>query len=217
MFDLLNKEILIIISSIVILYLLLQNFDIKIIVIILVILYFFKEYYKDFKNKTKGIIENKNDVKKFYKDYNLEIENVLNSLKKYKKNNKQNYREGLHYWKLFMKQIKELEHKDLFNYSQYFDKAEMYLKKSVNSFQGMIVSSEEKTLLDGIKYNNYDYSKDLSNLIKDLYQQGYLLLYNFSLRYNEKWKKDPNIFNKQIILDYPLSNDNDYHDNHEYF
>jgi hypothetical protein len=216
MFDLINKEILIIISSIVTIYLLLQNFDLKIIVILLVILYFFKEYYKDFKEKTKDMIENKNDPKKFYKDYNLDIEQVLKGLKKYRKNNKQNYREGLHYWKLFMKQIKELEHKDLFNYSQYFDKAEMYLKKSVNSFQGIIISSEERNLLDGVKYNNYDYSKDLSNLIKDLYKQGYLLLYNFSLRYNEKWEKDPNTFNKQIILDYPFPTAND-HDNHEYF
>ena len=216
MFELLNKELMIIIGSIVVLCLLLQNFDLKIIVILLVILYFFKEYYKDFKNKTKDIIENKNDANKFYKDYNLEIEKVLNGLKKYKKNNKQNYSEGLHDWKLFMKQIKVLEHKDLFNYSQYFDKAEMYLKKSVNSFQGIIISLEEKNLLDGIKYNNYDYSKDLSNLIKDLYKQGYLLLYNLSLRYNEKWRKDPNTFNKQIILDYPFPNDID-NDNHEYF
>jgi len=215
MIDLFSKEVIIIIGVFIILYLVFDNFDIKMIVSILVILYFFKEYYKDFKEKTLDIIDNKNNEKKFYKNYNPDIEGKYKELKKYRKINKQNYQEGTHYWKLFMKQIKILEHKDLFNYSHYFDKADMYLNKSVNSFQGMVVSSPEKTLVDGIKYGNYEYSKDLSKIIKDLYKEGYLLLYNFSLRYNEKWKQDPNIYNKQIILDYPVPNKNS--DDKEYF
>lgn len=216
MIELYNTKFFIIIAVFFILYFLLEKLDIKIVVILLAILYFFKEYFKDFEKKTKDIIENKNDEKKFYKKYNTDIEDTLKKIKKYKKISPINYKQGIYYWKLFMKQIKQLEHSELFHYDQYFDKAEMYLKKSVNSFQGLIVSREESTLIDGLKYHDFDYSKDLSNLIKELYRQGYLLLYNFSLTYNEKWKENPNRYNSQIILDYPQSYDKSI-DNHVYF
>ena len=178
---------------------------------ILVILYFLKEYSGNIKEKLDDIIEEKYD----YVNYNSDIEEVLKKLKKYKKTDKVNYSESMYYWKLFMKQIKILEHKELEHYNQYFDKAEMYLKKSMNSFQSMIVSSKERTLEDGIKYGDHEYSKELSNLIKDLYKHGYLLLYNISLRLNEKWKENPNIYNKQIVMEFPFPNDNK--DNSEYF
>ena len=44
-----------------------------------------------------------------------------------------------------------------------------------------------------------------SKLSKDLYQEGYLLLYNLSLELNKRWKENPNINTKQIILDHPLA------------
>jgi len=211
MIDLLTNKNLLILSSIIILYLVIERFDSKIIIAIFVILYFLKEYSGVIENKFNDIINVKND----YVNYNSSIEGLLKKIKKYKKNNELNYSEGIYYWKLFMKQIKTLEHKDLFNYHQYFDKAESYFKKSINSFQSITVSTKERTLLDGIKYEDYDYSKDLSNLIKDLYKEGYLLLYNISLRLNEKWKENPNIHNKQIVFDYPLPNSNN--DNNEYY
>tara|TARA_B100000683_G_scaffold47638_1_gene44519 strand:- start:388 stop:1038 length:651 start_codon:yes stop_codon:yes gene_type:complete len=216
MIELYNTKFFIIIAVFFILYFLLEKLDIKIVVILLAILYFFKEYFKDFEKKTKGVVENKNDEKKFYKKYNTDIEDTLKKIKKYKKISPINYKQGIYYWKLFMKQIKQLEHSELFHYDQYFDNAEMYLKKSVNAFQGLIVSREEPTLIDGLKHHDFDYSKDLSNLIKELYRQGYLLLYNFSLTYNEKWKENPNRYNSQIILDYPQSYDKDI-SNNDYF
>jgi hypothetical protein len=211
MIELFNYKFLIMIILIIISYLVLEKFNVKIVIIFLVILYFFKEYSGTIYKNFNEIIHEKYD----YVNYNSSIEDILKNLKKYKKSDKSNYQEGMYYWKLFMKQIKILEHKDLINYTQYFDKAELYLKKSMNSFQSITVSTKEKTLLDGIKYGEYDYSLHLSTLIKDLYKEGYLLLYNISLRFNKKWKENPNIYNKQIILDYPLPND-DGHANEYY-
>ena len=46
---------------------------------------------------------------------------------------------------------------------------------------------------------------EISQLAKDLYEEGYLLLYNLSLELNKRWKENPNINTKQIILDHPLA------------
>ena len=47
----------------------------------------------------------------------------------------------------------------------------------------------------------------ITKLSKNLYQEGYLLLYNLSLRLNKRWEENPNIYNKQIILDHPFPYD----------
>ena len=53
----------------------------------------------------------------------------------------------------------------------------------------------------------------ITKISKDLYQEGYLLLYNLSLRLNKRWEENPNIYNKQIIFDHPYP----YDDNNEHF
>ena len=73
------------------------------------------------------------------------------------------------------------------------------------------VTTVERKLIDGLKYNDFENSKNtmkITKLSKDLYQEGYLLLYNLSLRLNKRWEENPNIYNKQIILDHPFPYDN---------
>ena len=79
-----------------------------------------------------------------------------------------------------------------------------------NIFQSLGTEAEERKYIQALKYNDFQNSKELSKIskyAKDLYHEGYLLLYNLSLRLNKKWKKSPNVFNHQIILDHPLPND----------
>ena len=52
--------------------------------------------------------------------------------------------------------------------------------------------------------------------VQELYQESHEILYNLSLRLNEKWKENPNRYNSQIILDYPQSYDKSIN-NHDYF
>ena len=47
--------------------------------------------------------------------------------------------------------------------------------------------------------------KDISKISKELYKEGYDILYNMSISLNKKWKEKPNIHTKEIILDYPLA------------
>ena len=178
--------------------------DIKYVLMILVFVYILNDY-KNIKTKFMKTI---NIDKQEASEYNSVVEGIMDSLKKYSKKNKKQYKEGLYYWKKFIKKLKILEDKSLQNYNHYFDRAFDYLKQSVNHFQSISVSVKESDLLDGIKFNDYTNAKktkEISDLSKFLYKEGYLLLYNLSLELNERWLENPNINNKQIILDHPLA------------
>lgn len=176
--------------------------DIKYAIIALIVLYLLKEYSQIKKKVVKELKPPKIRV-----SYNSNIENILKSLKKFKKKSKNQYLKGIYYWNKFIKTIHILEDDNLENYNPYFDKAFDYLKESVNYFHSINVDVPERKLIDGIKYNDFTNAKktkEVGNLSKELYKEGYLLLYNLSLKLNKKWKENPNINNKQIILDHPL-------------
>ena len=103
-----------------------------------------------------------------------------------------------------------LENDKLYNYIPYFEKAHLYLQKSTNLFQSLGVEEHERIYIEGAKYNDFENSKhlrDTTKIAKELYHEGYLLLYNLSLRLNKRWKEEPNVFTKEIVLDHPLPND----------
>ena len=125
---------------------------------------------------TKYFLNNKEKQK----NYTNKIENNLKRLKKYKKY--ENYNEGLFYWKKFIKILKKLENDNINLYNQYFENAEQYFKQSINLFQSIGTNKIDK-------------------IVKELYNEGYLLLYNLSIRLNQRWKKNPNINNKQIYME----------------
>ena len=111
---------------------------------------------------------------------------------------------------MHLKTFGYLENDELFNYTQYFENAQLYLQKSTNHFQSIGVSSVERKYIDGLKFHDFTNSKELmeiSKLSKELYKEGYQLLYNLSLRLNKRWGDRPSQYNKQIVLDHPLPYD----------
>jgi hypothetical protein len=137
--------------------------------------------------------------------YNDITDKYLEELKKFKKYNKPTYKEGVKHLKSFFKLVHILEKNEINNYNQYFDSAMMYLKKSVNTFQSITISLPERDLIHAIKYNDYEATKKsnkLGNICKELYKEGYYILLNLSQKLNQKWVSNPNIYNKEISLNY---------------
>ena len=176
--------------------------DIKYAIIALIALYLIKEY-----SQIKHTVVKELKPPKVRISYNSKIDNILESLKKFKKKSKHQYLKGIYYWHKFIKTIQILEDDNLQNYNSYFDKAFDYLKESVNYFHSINTDVPERELIDGLKFNDFTNAKktkEVGKLSKDLYKEGFLILYNLSLKLNKKWKENPNINNKQIILDHPL-------------
>ena len=213
--ELKDKNILIIIFVITLMLFFFNYLDIKVLISILVIFYIINQYPTLKKNINENILDI-NKKSKIPIKYNHKISKLLSKLKKYKKKSPYNYKQGMYYWTQFMKLIDLLEDDNLHHYNQYFENAHQYLQKATNTFQSLGVEAEERKYIQALKYKDFEDSKDLSKISKiskQLYQEGYLLLYNLSLRLNQKWEISPSVFNKQIVLDHPLPNDN-YLSNH---
>lgn len=177
----------------------------KVTVMIFILLFFV--YYNTFIKNT-----NKFFFKKRERDenYNNLIEELLNDLSEYKKLSPYRYSQGYELWKKFIDTLSKLESEDLYNYNQYFENAHFYLKKSCNIFMGMVVEAKERKYIDGMEYGDFENSKELrkmSYIIRELYKEGHVLLYNLSLRLNKKWEEDKNIHNKEIIFNVPEPRD----------
>ena len=204
--DLKNQNVRIILFVLSVLLFFFNNFETKTLVSILVIFVIINQYTTIKENINKNIIQ-KSGSSQILLNYNNKIENLLKKIKKYKKKSPYNYKEGMYYWTYFMKTIDLLENHELYNYNQYFENAYLYLKKSTNLFQALGVEADERKYIDALKFNDFKNSKDLmeiTDVAKELYQEGYSIMYNLSLRLNEKWKKDPHVFNKEIVFDHPV-------------
>tara|TARA_B100000902_G_C27321209_1_gene924656 strand:+ start:6892 stop:7560 length:669 start_codon:yes stop_codon:yes gene_type:complete len=199
-----SEKNLVIIFSLSMIFFFFNFYDVKILVSFLLIIILLTNYEKLKESIHENIIRKD---KKVSLNYNIKIEKNLLKLKKYKKKNPPTYNNAMYYWTYFMRTLDTLENDELFNYNQYFDKAFHYLQRSINAFQELGVNSYDRKYIDGLKYNDFTNSKELmkiSKISKELYDEGYSLLYNLSLRLNKKWKKDPNVFNKEINIDHPL-------------
>ena len=189
-----------------IIFIILCKVDIKFTLLFFLFIFFFKDndfFKKNITDKIKIPTKEKN-----LPNYNSNVENILKKLEKYKKNHHTQYDKGIYYWKKFIKTLKILENDNLENYNQYFDRSFDYLKESVNHFNSLSISIKERSLINGIKFNDFTPTKrmnEVSNLSKKLYHEGYLLLYNLSLDLNKRYFKNPHINNKQIVLDHPLA------------
>tara|TARA_B100000035_G_C21003012_1_gene555859 strand:+ start:1034 stop:1636 length:603 start_codon:yes stop_codon:yes gene_type:complete len=167
--------------------------------ILSIILFNYNKFNKLIDNSIKDIEINSNNNLK-----TSNISNILKDIKKYKKYKQ--YKNGKKYFKKFMKNIKLLEDNNMINYNQIFDNAIVYLNESIQYFKSIGFSIKEKSRVD-LLYENSKYMKefnDINELSDNLYKEGYNILYNLSIILNKKWEENPNIFNKQIILDYPL-------------
>ena len=201
----------------VIIFFFFNQFETRTLVSFLVIIVIIN-YYSQTKRLIKDKFLTKN--KSILLNYNNKIENLLKKIKKYKKKSPHNYKEGMYNWVHFMKNLDLLEDDTLYNYNHYFDNAHNYLQKSVNLFQGLGVEAEERKYIDAAKYNDFSNSKDLmeiTGVVQELYQESYSILYNLSLRLNEKWKKDPHVMNKEIVFDHPHPYDKFSSDRYDYY
>ena len=199
--DLNNKKTLILIFILSLFMLFFNKIEIQTLVAIITIIMVIINYSEVNKTLKKGF---KKEINNY--DYNIRIENLLQKLKKYKKKSPVNYKRAMEYWRQFIITLKILEDDNLKNYNQYFENAYHYLTESINMFQSFGVDSSERQYIDGMKYGDYENTKDLNNitkLTKELYHEGYNLLYNLSLRLNKRWKEDANIHNKEIVFEHP--------------
>ena len=202
--DLKNDKLLISIFLIVVGLLFFNILEIKSLISIIVIVFIIINY-SEVKKKLSEDLFKKSD--KISVNYNNNIENLLKRLKKYKKIDKNGYRSGMKYWHKFIETINILEDDNIYNYNQYFENAQMYLKESINSFQSLSINSYDERYIEALKYGDFDETKemkDISELVNELNKEGYNILYNLSLELNEKWNKTPNIHTKEIIMEYPL-------------
>lgn len=202
--DLKNEKLLISIFLIVVGLLFFNVLEIKslisIIVIVLIVI-----NYSEVKKKLSEDLFKKSD--KISVNYNNNIENLLKRLKKYKKIDKNGYSSGMKYWYKFIETINLLEDDNIHNYNQYFENAQLYLKESINSFQSLSINSYDERYIEALKYGDFDETKemkDISEIVNELNKEGYNILYNLSLELNEKWRKNPNIHTKEIVMEYPL-------------
>ena len=206
-----NIKILLVIVLVIIL--LFKNVDINFILIIGFILNIFINYkeiitiFEDItksETKTERVIEdNKRKKKEIHLDE--EINNIILKLRKYRKYNINAYEEGYKNIKMFMFMIHDLEKTEIAHPKQYFENAELYLKQSLNHFQSISISVPEENLNQALKYNKFEPTKlgnRVGKLCKRLHKHCYYLLYNLSLRLNESWIKEPNIYKDQIAFNY---------------
>lgn len=200
-----NKK-LVTIFFISIIFYLLNYLDVNKIGVMILIILFFVFYDKFIKNAETIFLKKKKDNEY----YNNNIEEILYELKNLESISPYKYKEGYRIWEKFVDKLHKLESEKLYNYNHHFDNANLYLKDSCNIFMGITVGGKERKYIDAMEYGDFENTKELnkgSELVKRLYKEGNNLLYNLSLRLNEKWEKDPNIHNKEIVFNSPEPHD----------
>ena len=196
---------------IVILILSMKYLETNVLTIIFIILFIFINHkeiqntfteIKDGERKIERVIEDNHRMKREI-HFSEDLNKYLHKLRKYRKYNPQSYDEGYKYIKMFMYIIHDLEKDNIAHPRQYFENAQMYLKKSLNYFQSLTISVPEEKYIHSLKYNKFEQTK-LSNrigkLCKKLHQHCYYLLYNLSLRFNEDFFENPDIYKTEINL-----------------
>ena len=204
-----NIKFLLIFS--VILVLATRYLETNVIFIISILLFVFVNYksilntfddIKDKESKIERVIENNHRVKHEI-HFSEELDKYLHKMRKFRKYNPQSYDLGYDYIKMFMYTIHDLEKDNISHPKQYFENAQLYLKKSLNLFQAITLSVPEEKYIHALKYNRFEANK-LSNrigqLCKKIYKHCYYLLYNLSLRFNEDFFNKPDIYKTEINL-----------------
>lgn len=200
-----NKTLVVIFFLCIIFYILIYLEVNKIAVMIFILLFFV--YYEKVIENTKTFFLKKRDKNE---NYNNHIEELLYGIKDLKNIYPYKYSEGYSRWIKFIETINKLESEELYNYSQYFENAHLYLKDACNIFMGITTGLKERKYIEGMEYGDFENNKELkrnTTIIKELYNEGYNLLYNLSLRLNKKWEEGPNIHNKEIIFNSPEAYD----------
>ena len=153
-------------------------------------------------SRVERVIEDNHRTKREI-HFSDELDKYLHKMRKFRKYNPQSYDSGYNYMKMFMYTIHDLEKDDISHPKQYFENAQLYLKKSLNLFQSIGLSVPEEKMIHALKYNKFEANK-LSNrigkLCKKIYKHCYYILYNLSLRFNEDFFEKPDIYKCEIEL-----------------
>ena len=204
-----NIKTLIIISLVFIL--MLKYLDTNVVLIlsfIMNIFIFHKEILNTFRDiqtsetRNERIIEDNKRIKKEI-HFDEEINKIILKFRKYRKYNSNAYDDGYKYIKMFMFIIHDLEKDDIAHPKQYFENAQLYLKQSLNNFQSISISVPEENFNQSLKYNKFEPTKlgnRIGKLCKRLHKHCYYLLYNLSLRMNEGFLKEPNVYKTLITM-----------------
>ena len=221
-----NIKYILIIS--ILFFIAVNYFDTNIIFMISILLFIIVNYksilntINDIKKsipKEKKIIEDNIRLKRDI-NFDNELTIYLNKLKRFKKYNPNSWNEGYNYIKMFMYIINDLERDDISHPKQYFENAQLYLRKSLNLFQSIGLSVPEERYIKSLKYNKFEANK-LSNrigkLCKKIYKYCFYLLYNLSLRFNEDFFKDPNTYKNEIGINTDFVEEANIYDYHELY
>ena len=204
-----NIKILLLVSFVVIL--MFQYLDTNIILVLSFIITIFV-YHKEIMNTFGEIQKSEKRVERVIEDnkrkkkeihFDEEINTIVLKLKKYRKYNINAYEDGYKYLKMFMFILHDLEKTNIAHPKQYFENAELYLKKTLNHFQSISISVPEETFNESLKYNQFEPSKlgkRIGKLCKRLHKHCYYLLFNLSLRLNKLWEDNPDIYQSQITM-----------------
>jgi len=209
--NIIQPNIKFLLIALVIIVLAFRNLETNVISIISIIVFIFVNY-KNISNNLKDIKDGGKKYERVIEDnrrvkheihLNDELNKYIHKMRKFRKYNPQSYDSGYDYIKMFMYIVHDLEKDDISHPKQYFENAQVYLKKSINLFQSISLSVPEETLNHGLKYNKYEANK-LSNrigeLCKKIYKHCYYILYNLSLRFNEDFFNKPDIYKSEIDL-----------------
>jgi len=140
-----------IIFFLIIIFIILINYDIKITIIFCIILYLFHQY-------SKFILNDKIDP--FY--YNERVDIILNDLKQYKNYDIQSYKLGLKYYNYFIKNIKLLKNiNDYIKFISLLENSKIYLETSLRHLETLLFSIN---INDNTHINNYNI---IINSLKD--------------------------------------------------
>ena len=146
---------------------------------------------------------------------------LVNELKQYKKNNKICYKNGCNYLKTYFYYLKQLENDDLDHYVPIFDNAKFYLKKCLNEFQSLSVSVPEDSYSNSLKSyrdtNKKTHSEKIGKICTKIHDHCFNLLFNISLKLNDKYHKNPDNLNKEIIIDTGRVYEKNEYDLHELY
>ena len=210
-----NENLLVILFSLFLALYICSKISVNIMIgfiLIIVFLNYYKTIYKDINNQL--FVKDGNDI-----NYNNKIEVLLLELKNYENISPYKYKKGFKLWKAFIDEISFLENDNVYNYNQHFENAEFYFKASINTFMSFGMESEGRKYIDSMEYGDFENTKELnrvSRITRELHQEGYNILYNLSIRLNKRWQENPNVHNKEIVINYPQPHDKKKK-NHDYF
>ena len=152
--DLLNGINEIVIFFLIIIFIALSYYDLKYSIILCIILFLIYIYF----NK---VISNKDsEYKNNYKNYNQNVNDILNKLEKYKKYDEHSYKLGLKYYKYFINNTKLLY--KLYDHTKFksvLENGQVYLDTSLEKFNSILFSIDI--------YGNEN-AQNLTMIIKEL-------------------------------------------------